>query len=147
MCQYTLVHCHQQVRVQLVKQAKKEYGIPVTADVSAHHLLLTEGEISQYNTSAKTNPPLREEIDRKALIEGIKSGIDACNSSHEPYSEHLKDVEFDLAPKGATGLETALLTFIEAVEERRSISIGCRENVLQTTPYTGIKSTIFSRWV
>ena len=104
--------------VQLVKQAK-EYGIPVTADVSAHHLLLTEGEISQYNTSAKTNPPLREEIDRKALIEGIKSGIiDACNSSHEPYSEHLKDVEFDLAPKGVTGLETALLTFIEAVEEK-----------------------------
>ena len=64
---------------------------------------------------------------RKALIEGIKNGIiDGCNSSHEPYSEHLKDVEYDLAPKGATGLETAflsLLTFIEASKKKTHIQL------------------------
>lgn len=101
--------------VNLIKKAK-DIGIPITADVSAHHLLLTEEAISDYNTSAKTNPPLRQESDRSALREGIINGIiDACSSSHEPYSDHLKDVEFDLAPSGTTGLETALLAFMEAV--------------------------------
>ena len=101
--------------VQQVKQAKED-GIMVTADVSAHHLLLTENEISNYNTSAKMNPPLRQEQDKMALIEGITKGIiDACNSSHEPYADHLKNVEFDLSPSGSIGLETAALSFIEAL--------------------------------
>lgn len=109
--------------VQLVKQAK-ESGIEITADVSAHHLLLTEEKISDYNTSAKTNPPLRQDKDRETLIKGIKDGIiDACNSSHEPYAEHLKDVEFDIAPRGATGLETAALAFIEAMDEKEPFSL------------------------
>jgi dihydroorotase len=102
--------------VSLIKLAK-ESNIKITADVSAHHLISTEDLIRDYNTCAKLLPPLREESDRISLIEGIKSNIiDACNSSHEPYSEHLKNVEFDKAPCGATGLETALLSFLEATE-------------------------------
>ena len=70
--------------VTLIQQAKQQ-GVQVTTDVSAHHLLLNEDEISNYNVCAKTNPPLRHETDRLALIDGLKSGvIDACNSSHEP---------------------------------------------------------------
>lgn len=100
--------------VRLVKEAK-ELGVKISADVSAHHLLLTEEAISEYKTQAKTTPPLREEVDRSALIKGLKDGtIDACTSSHEPFSEHMKQIEFDLAPPGVIGLETALLALIEA---------------------------------
>ena len=103
--------------VNLVKEAKK-LGEKISTDVSAHHLLLTEEAISEYKTQAKTTPPLREEIDRLALIEGLNDGtIDSCNSSHEPFAEHLKQVEFDLAPSGVIGLETALMTVIEALGE------------------------------
>ena len=104
--------------VSLIKMAK-ESNIQITADVSAHHLISTENLIKDYNTCAKLLPPLREETDRISLIEGIKLNIiDACNSSHEPYSEHLKNVEFDKAPSGATGLETALLSFLEAIDQK-----------------------------
>jgi len=103
--------------VRLVKEAK-ELGVKISADVSAHHLLLTEEAISEYKTQAKTTPPLREEVDRSALIKGLKDGtIDACTSSHEPFSEHMKQIEFDLAPPGVIGLETALLALIEAEGE------------------------------
>ena len=101
--------------VNLVKEAKR-LGVKISTDVSAHHLLLTEEAISEYKTQAKTTPPLREEIDRLALIEGLNDGtIDSCNSSHEPFAEHLKQVEFDLAPGGVIGLETTLMTVIEAL--------------------------------
>ena len=103
--------------VTLIQQAKQQ-GVQVTTDVSAHHLLLNEDQISNYNVCAKTNPPLRQETDRLALIDGLKNGvIDACNSSHEPNAEHLTNVEFDKAPSGTIGLETAVLAFIEAVNE------------------------------
>ena len=104
--------------VNLIKEAK-ESGTEITTDVSAHHLLLTEQAISQYETQAKTTPPLREEADRQALINGLKDGtIDACNSSHEPFADHLKQVEFDLAPPGVIGLETALMVVLEAMSEK-----------------------------
>ena len=103
--------------VELVRKAK-ESGIEISADVSAHHLLLTESQILNYNTSAKVNPPLRQKEDQDALLEGIKNGvIDGCNSSHEPFADHLKEVEYDIAPAGAIGLETAALTFIEALRD------------------------------
>lgn len=101
--------------VNLVKEAKR-LGVKISTDVSAHHLLLTEEAISEYKTQAKTTPPLREEIDRLALIEGLNDGtIDSCNSSHEPFAEHLKQVEFDLAPGGVIGLETTLMSVVEAL--------------------------------
>lgn len=103
--------------VELVRKAK-ESGIEISADVSAHHLLLTESQILNYNTSAKVNPPLRQKEDQDALLDGIKNGvIDGCNSSHEPFADHLKEVEYDIAPAGAIGLETAALTFIEALRD------------------------------
>ncbi len=104
--------------VSLIAQAK-DANIPITSDVSGHHLLLTEDQIREYNTNAKINPPLRNEDDRLALLSGLKNNIlDACTSSHEPYAEHLKNVEFDKAPSGATGLETAVLSVMEAIGEK-----------------------------
>jgi len=109
--------------VRLVKNAKKS-GIKITADVSANHLLLNQNEISDYKTNAKTNPPLREEEDRLALVNGLMDGtLDACNSSHQPYAEHHKNIEFDLAPSGAIGLETAMLAFLEATQSAASYNL------------------------
>ena len=102
--------------VKLIKEAKGA-GIKISADVSAHHLLLDHKIIEDYQTNAKIAPPLREETDRMELVFAVQQGtIDSCNSSHQPYAEHHKNVEFDLAPAGAIGLETAALTFIESIQ-------------------------------
>ena len=101
--------------VKLVEDAKAK-NIKITADVSAHHLFLNETIIEQYNTNAKTNPFLREEKDRLALVSGLSDGvIDACNSSHEPIASHLKEVEYDKAPAGIIGLETAVPLMLKAI--------------------------------
>jgi len=101
--------------VKLVEDAKAK-NIKITADVSAHHLFLNETIIEQYNTNAKTNPFLREEKDRLALVAGLLDGvIDACNTSHEPIASHLKEVEYDKAPAGIIGLETAVPLMLKAI--------------------------------
>ena len=103
--------------ITLIREAKQA-GVQITADTSAHHLLLNENATKSYNTYAKVAPPLRSEVDRLALVSGIKDDtIDACNSSHSPFAEHLKNVEFDLSPSGATGLETTVPAFIESLSD------------------------------
>lgn len=102
--------CHVSSRhtVELIRRAKDE-GLPVTAEVTPHHLVLTDAAVVGYDTNFKMNPPLREESDRQALIEGLKDGtLDCIATDHAPHSEIRKQVEFDQAPFGVTGLETAL---------------------------------------
>lgn len=94
--------------VELVARAKRE-GLPVTAEVSWLHLLRTDAALESYNTALKVWPPLGNEEDRLALIEGVKNGvIDCIVSDHTPFASEEKDVEFDLAPWGAAGIEHAL---------------------------------------
>lgn len=94
--------------VELLKKAKSQ-KINITADITPHHLCLTDSSIVGYETNAKTMPPLREEKDRKALLEGLLDGsIDGICSSHESFPEYYKNVEFDKAPFGITSYETAL---------------------------------------
>lgn len=91
----------------IVRQAKAR-RLPVTAEVSALHLLLTDASLAHYDPSFKMNPPLREESDRLALIAALVDGtIDAVCSDHSPCTATEKDCEFDLAPFGAATLETA----------------------------------------
>jgi len=91
-----------------VRQARRT-GLRVTCEVAPHHFLLTEEHVGLYNTHAKMNPPLRSAADRDAMIEGILDGVvDAIATDHAPHAQHEKEVEFDLAPNGITGLETAL---------------------------------------
>jgi dihydroorotase len=92
---------------EIVRRAKAKQ-LSVTAEVSALHLLLTDAALANYPTSLKTNPPLREEADRLALIAALVDGtIDAVCSDHSPCTATEKDCEFDLAPFGAATLETA----------------------------------------
>ena len=91
-----------------VRQARRN-GLRVTCEVAPHHFLLTDEHVGLYNTHAKMNPPLRSAADRDAMIEGILDGVvDAIATDHAPHAMHEKEVEFELAPNGITGLETAL---------------------------------------
>ncbi|MGA8529446.1 MAG: amidohydrolase family protein, partial [Acidobacteriaceae bacterium] len=90
-------------------RAARKHGLHVTCEVTPHHFALTEERIGLYDTNAKMNPPLRAEADRAAMIEGLLDGsIDAIATDHAPHASHEKEQEFDRAPNGITGLETAL---------------------------------------
>ncbi len=94
--------------VEVVRQAKRR-GIRVTAETCPHYLALTEEAVIGYREMARVNPPLRTAADRAAVIDGLRDGtIDAIASDHAPHSAEEKEVEFDQAPCGMVGLETAL---------------------------------------
>jgi dihydroorotase len=88
--------------------AAKERGFRVSAEVTPHHLLLCDEHVRGMDTRMKMNPPLASEADRLALIDGLRSGtIDCIATDHAPHARHEKEVPFEQAPMGTTGLETA----------------------------------------
>ena len=115
-CKLHLAHISTRGSVRLLRQAK-ERGVKVTAEATPHHFTLTEEAVLGFNTNAKVNPPLRSREDVEAIKEGLKDGtIDVIATDHAPHAFHEKDVEFQLAPNGLVGLETALgLVFTELV--------------------------------
>ncbi len=87
----------------------KEAGVRVTCEVTPHHFTLTDEDVVPYDTRFKMNPPLRSAADRDALLRGLLDGtVDAIATDHAPHAVHEKSVEFDRAPFGLIGLETAL---------------------------------------
>jgi len=101
--------CHMSTRgsVELIRRAK-EKGLRVTAEATPHHFTLTDRACEGYDTHAKMNPPLREEEDVTALRAGLADGtIDAIATDHAPHHYEAKEREFDDAPFGVVGLETA----------------------------------------
>jgi dihydroorotase len=94
--------------VELIRQAKRR-GVRVTCEVTPHHLALTDEAVEGFRTEAKVNPPLRAERDRLGLIEGLRDGtIDCIATDHAPHTDWEKEADFDSAPFGISGLETAL---------------------------------------
>lgn len=108
-CRLHLAHLSTAGSVELVRAAKAK-GLPVTCEVTPHHLFLTEDAIGlEYDTNLKMNPPLRSAEDAAALLAGLLDGtIDCIATDHAPHAPHEKSLEFELAPFGTTGLETAL---------------------------------------
>jgi len=108
-CRLHVAHLSTAGSLALVRDAK-ERGLPVTCEVTPHHLFLTEDVLrSGYDTNQKMNPPLRTEADRKALAEGVVDGtVDCIATDHAPHAAHEKQLEFELAPFGTIGLQTAL---------------------------------------
>jgi dihydroorotase len=105
---YHVAHLSTRRAVEMVRKAKAE-GAKVTAEVTPHHFTLTDAAVADYDTNAKMNPPLRSQDDVDALREGIADGtIDVIASDHAPHHINLKMLEFDRAPFGITGLETAV---------------------------------------
>jgi dihydroorotase len=100
-------HVSTRESVDMLRRARAK-GIPVTGEATPHHLTLTDECVKKFDTNYKMNPPLRSEDDRQALIEGIADGtITVIATDHAPHTETAKLVEFDHAPFGIIGLETA----------------------------------------
>ncbi len=108
-CKLHIQHVTTARGLDIVRAAKAE-GLPVTCEVTPHHLFLTEDAIGDdYDTNLKVNPPLRTASDAEALIAGVVDGtVDAIVTDHAPHINFEKDREFELAPFGMIGLETSL---------------------------------------
>ncbi|MEO0206705.1 MAG: dihydroorotase, partial [candidate division WOR-3 bacterium] len=103
-----LCHISTKGSVELIKRAKKE-GIDVTCETCPHYFFFNDTVLETYNTNYKVNPPIRSEIDRRAIIEGLRDGtIDCISTDHAPHTQAEKELEFASAPFGMIGLETAL---------------------------------------
>jgi len=103
--------------VELIRAAKKD-SLPITCEVTPHHLLLTEECCAEYDTNYKVNPPLRSAKDIEALKEAIKEGlVDALVTDHGPHLQSEKELEFLAAPFGIASLECALALFVKALIE------------------------------
>ncbi len=109
--------------VELVRRAKQD-GLPVTAEVTMHHLMMNESAVEGFNTSAKMSPPLRTEEDRLALLAGVVDGtIEVIASDHAPHDLESKRVEFARAAFGILGFPTTLALLLELVHEK-TLTIG-----------------------
>jgi dihydroorotase len=103
-----IAHLSTRNSLAAVVRAKQE-NIPVTCEVTPHHLLLTDAAVTSYDTNTKMNPPLRSQEDVDALVRGLASGsIDAIATDHAPHNANDKMLEYDRAPFGIIGLETAV---------------------------------------
>ncbi|MDD3051905.1 MAG: dihydroorotase [Candidatus Cloacimonetes bacterium] len=106
-CRLHIAHISTAKSIELVREAKKR-GLPVTAEVTPHHLTLNEEAVIGFNTNTKVKPPLRTEKDRLACIDALKEGvIDFIATDHAPHADFEKEVEFNYAPFGINGLEVA----------------------------------------
>ncbi|MDX9714545.1 MAG: dihydroorotase [Dissulfurispiraceae bacterium] len=112
-----IAHVSTRGSVELIRLAKAR-GVQVTAETCPHYFTITEDAVSGYNTDAKVNPPLRCAEDISAIKEGLKDGtIDVIATDHAPHHADEKLLEFDRAPSGISGLETALSLSLKLVEE------------------------------
>ncbi|HUX43622.1 MAG TPA: dihydroorotase [Terracidiphilus sp.] len=129
-----VAHTSTAAAVAAVRQARRN-GLRVTCEVAPHHFLLTEEHVGLYNTHAKMNPPLRSAADRDAMIEAILDGVvDAIATDHAPHATHEKEVEFENAPNGITGLETALGLCLRWLHHEWKLPIGRVLSLLSAQP-------------
>src|SRR5262247_3332317 len=122
--------------VEMVRQAKRR-GLAVTCEVTPHHFTLTDRDVyeSGYDTNFKMAPPLRPQSDLEAVIEGLRDGtIDAIATDHAPHHANEKMLEFDQAPNGVIGLETAVGLTLDRLVDRGVISIKRLVELLSTNP-------------
>jgi dihydroorotase len=129
-----VAHISTAVALDAVREAKAR-GLKVTCEVTPHHFTLTDEDIGDYNTHMKMNPPLRSRDDREAMIEGLLDGsIDAIATDHAPHAIHEKSVEFDNAPFGIIGLETAIGLTVTHLNVQRGLSLAKLVALLSTNP-------------
>lgn len=128
-CRYHVQHISSGGSVEIVRGARAR-GLPVTAEVTPHHLLLTHDACAAYDTNAKVNPPLREAGDIEAIRRAVSDGvITVLGTDHAPHAPHEKAQDFESAPMGMIGLETAFGLYHEAlvrsgaIDESRLIAL------------------------
>ncbi|HEY1986941.1 MAG TPA: dihydroorotase [Terracidiphilus sp.] len=129
-----VAHTSTAAALAAVRQARRN-GLRVTCEVAPHHFLLTEEHIGCYDTHFKMNPPLRSAADRDAMIEAILDGVvDAIATDHAPHAMHEKEVEFERAPNGITGLETALGLCLRWLHREWKMPLGRVLSLLSAQP-------------
>jgi len=132
--QLHIAHVSSAKSVELIRQAKAK-GLKVTAEVTPHHLILTEEDVGEFDTDAKTNPPLRTAEDRRALRKALKDGtIDIIATDHAPHTPEEKALEFDSAPFGVVGLETALSVIFTELVKPGYLTLGEAVSAMSLKP-------------
>jgi dihydroorotase len=131
--------CHMSARQSLrAVRAGKERGVRVTCEVAPHHFTLSDALLDgpvKYDTNLKMNPPLREEADRDAMLDGIADGtVDVIATDHAPHHADEKMAEFDRAPFGITGLETAVPLVFDRLVHAGRISVSRAIELLSANP-------------
>jgi len=120
--------------MEAIRQAKRE-GLHVTCEVAPHHFTLTDEAIGEYDTNAKMNPPLRNDADRLAMIAGLMDGtVDCVATDHAPHALFEKEQEFERAPNGITGLETALGLALRVLHKGNGMPISRVIELMSTQP-------------
>ncbi len=129
-----VAHISTREALDAVRRAKAA-GLRVTAEVTPHHMTLIDENVGDYDTHYKMNPPLRSAADRDALIEGILDGtLDAIATDHAPHAFHEKQVEFERAAFGITGLETALPIALTVLHHHFSLPLRRIVELLSANP-------------
>ncbi|HWW22955.1 MAG TPA: dihydroorotase [Edaphobacter sp.] len=117
-----------------IRQAKRE-GLHVTCEVAPHHFALTDEAIGDYDTRAKMNPPLRAEADRAAMVAALVDGtVDCIATDHAPHAAHEKEQEFERAPNGITGLETALGLALRVLHKGQAMPLARVVQLMSAAP-------------
>ena len=107
--------------VRLLREARSR-GIPISGEVCPHHVALTDASLATFDTNYKMNPPLRAQEDVEAILEGVADGtLNILCSDHAPHASYEKEVEFDQAPFGITGLETEFSAFCDLLVHKRKL--------------------------
>jgi dihydroorotase len=133
--QVHIAHLSTRRSLDAVVRAKKKDKVSITCEVTPHHLLLTDEQVSSYDTNTKMNPPLRTRDDVEALVRGIASGdVDVIATDHAPHNINDKMLEFDRAPFGITGLETAVSLICDRFVRTDIISLERMVQLFSTNP-------------
>jgi dihydroorotase len=133
--QVHIAHLSTRRSLEAVVRAKKKDKISITCEATPHHLLLTDEQVSSYDTNTKMNPPLRTQDDVEALVRGIASGdVDVIATDHAPHNINDKMLEFDRAPFGVTGLETAVSLICDRFVRTKIISLERMVQLFSTNP-------------
>lgn len=120
--------------LEVVRRAKAQ-GVPITCEVTPHHFTLTDEACRDFDTCAKMNPPLRTAEDVAALVEGLADGsVDAIASDHAPHKESEKQTDFDSAPFGVIGLETAVGLALEKLYHAGKVTLPRLVELFSTNP-------------
>jgi len=120
--------------MSLIREAKAA-GLHVTCEVAPHHFTLTDEAIGDYDTNAKMNPPLRAEVDRVAMIAGLMDGtVDCIATDHAPHALFEKEQEFERAPNGITGLETALGLALRVLHKGQGMTVSRVMELMSAQP-------------
>ncbi len=129
-----IAHLSTAAALDAVRKAKRN-GLRVTCEVAPHHFALNENAVGDYDTNAKMNPPLRSEADRRAMVEGLLDGsIDCIATDHAPHALHEKQQEFERAPNGIIGLESALGLSIDLLHRQHKVSLSRLITLLSAQP-------------